>query len=149
MRIIIPIVLLCLLSNCRREDKIPAGIFSREKMEAVMWDMMQADQFVAGYIMHSDTGLNRTVESAKLYQQVFAIHKINLDELSRSIDYYRSHPALLRDIMDSLSRAKTIAPTKPVLTPADTVAAGEERLVQPTTDTQPKGRRKPQPVPVN
>ena len=150
MRIIISLAIVYVLAGCKQEKSVPPDVLSREKMEQVMWDMMQADQFVAGFLMHSDSGLNRIAESTKLYQQVFAIHDISKQDFSKSLDYYRSQPLLLKDIMDSLARTKTIAPSKPVVTPVDTVPAGEERIVEPLKDTFIRpGKRRLSPVPVN
>ena len=114
MRIIIPIVLLCLVSNCRREDKIPAGIFSREKMEAVMWDMMQADQFLTDFVFNRDTSLDRLEGYTSYYQQILDVHKISKEEFKRSFIYYRDRPALMKEVLDSLSSRTVVDQAAPI-----------------------------------
>ena len=51
-------------------------ILPQKKMQAVLWDMMRADQFLTDYVLNKDSSLNKITESLKYYQQIFAIHKI-------------------------------------------------------------------------
>ena len=75
-------------------------------MQAVVWDMMRADQFVTILYLEKDSTLDRNTESIKLYQQVFRIHQISKEEFQQSLSFYRSHPALLKVIMDSLKSSQ-------------------------------------------
>lgn len=153
MRIIVFITALLLFAGCKRREKIPPGILSNDKMEEVMWDMMKADQFLTSFVIRGDTSVNQLKERTQLYQQVLALHGITRDELAKSIEYYKSKPALMKNIMDSLSITHTIAPTLPVDV-ADTVSAGEERIVTPLDSVTPpvepvQPRRRNPAVPVN
>ena len=38
-------ILLFTAAGCSDKNNIPSGILSREKMEGVLWDMIQADQY--------------------------------------------------------------------------------------------------------
>jgi Domain of unknown function (DUF4296) len=75
-------------------------------MEAVLWDMMRADQFVAVYVLPKDTSLKKETEIKKWYDSVYAIHKITEAGFQKSFLYYKSHPQLLRQVMDSISNSK-------------------------------------------
>jgi len=97
------VYILFLTAACRSKDGISTGILTQKKMQAVIWDLMRADQFLADYVLNNDTTLDKTRESLKYYQQIFAIHKINKEEFQHSFSFYVSQPALLKAIMDSIS----------------------------------------------
>lgn len=84
-----------------------------DKMEALLWDMMRADKFLADYVLNKDTTKKIDSESVKLYQQIFAIHQVTGDQFQKSFAYYKEHPEQLQAIMDSLSKP-TAAPTEMV-----------------------------------
>ena len=73
---------------------------------------MRADKFLADFVLNKDSGLNKKMESIKYYQKIFAIHQINKEEFQQSFAYYRSHPALFKMIMDSLTNISKDAPTE-------------------------------------
>jgi hypothetical protein len=91
---------------------VPSGILSPKEMQAVMWDMLRADQFLTSFVFNKDSTLNKTTESIKYYQQVFSIHQISEEEFQKSFSYYKAHPSLFKIIMDSLSKTTTDAPTQ-------------------------------------
>ena len=97
------------LFSCKQDKD--SGILSTEKMEAILWDMMRADEMV-NYQFSIDTSLNRNKKASELYNQIFSIHKISKQEFDRNFKYYQSRPDLLKTIFDSLSSKS------PTLTPA-------------------------------
>ena len=100
MRIILILVSLIFLCSCKtnRSDEI----LSKKKMQAVLWDIMQADVYANQMIKH-DTTKNSAVENAKLQQQIFTIHKISRSTFDKSYAYYQAHPNDMQTILDSLS----------------------------------------------
>lgn len=82
-----------------------SGILSENKMREVMWDMIRADQYVAGFLL-KDSTRNKKDESIKLYENIFRIHKITRETFKKSLDYYSSQPDLFRPIIDSLAQRK-------------------------------------------
>ncbi|MDZ4793667.1 MAG: DUF4296 domain-containing protein [Bacteroidota bacterium] len=113
------LILLIITAGCRSKNKIPRDVLPQKKMQAILWDMMRVDQFLADYVLNKDSSKNKTTESLQYYQQVFAIHKISKEEFQRSFSYYKSHPVLLKAVMDSISASPkdTVQPavmTKPV-----------------------------------
>ena len=92
-----------LLAACKSRDHIPKNVLPQLKMQKVLWDMIRADQYLADFVVNKDSALNRRTENMQLYQQVFTIHHISKEEFQHSFSFYRSHPALLKIIMDSLS----------------------------------------------
>lgn len=114
MKLIFPaILLLSLLAACGGKNKIPGGILPKEKMEAVLWDILEADQFLSDFVFSKDTTLDKLAESMHLYEQVFHIHNTSREEFSRSFAYYRSHPVLLKEVLDSLNVKQMPQPVLP------------------------------------
>lgn len=113
-----------ILSSCSDKKDVPSGILAREKMEIVLWDLMRADQFLGNYVFNHDTAKNRTKESLLYYERVFRLHETNREAFEKSFAWYRSHPALFKDIMDSISAPVTAAGQDmpvPVLNRPDTI----------------------------
>ncbi len=91
------------LAACKNRNHIPNRILKPAKMQAVLWDMVRADQLLNDNILKKDSSLNRVTESIKLYQQVFHIHSISKEKFQQSFSFYRTHPGLLKVILDSLN----------------------------------------------
>jgi hypothetical protein len=92
-----------LLFACSGKNDAPSGVLEREKMEDVMWDMMQADQYYREYLLRDSMGKDVQQMRYSLYEEVFKIHKISKAGFDKSYDYYSSRPKLIKDIFDSLS----------------------------------------------
>jgi hypothetical protein len=73
-------------------------------MQAIVWDMMRADQYLGDFVFPKDTSINKDSQSIRMYQQILAIHKLSKEEFNRSWNYYKAHPALMQQIMDTVSR---------------------------------------------
>ncbi len=100
------IAFFALLAASCHQSKTPKNILPKEKIKAVMWDMMLADHYLTDNIFSKDTSLNRSEESIKLYQQVFYIHKTTKEEFYQSLDHYKSKPEELKILFDSLENWK-------------------------------------------
>ena len=111
--LVIPLAIF-IFTACKGKNKIPADVLTQKKMQAVMWDMMRADHFLTDYVFNKDSGLDKTAESFKYYQQIFALHQTNTEQFRKSYSFYTSHPYLFKAIMDSLSKpaAAEEAPTQ-------------------------------------
>lgn len=81
---------------------IPKDVMKKEKMQMVMWDMLQADDFVREYMVNRDSTLDDTAEYLNMYERVFRMHGTTREEFDRSFNYYREHPALMKEVMDSM-----------------------------------------------
>jgi hypothetical protein len=92
-----------LLFSCRGKDALPNGVLRPPEMKLVMWDMMRADQFLSDYVFSRDSSLNHYMESAKWYGDILAIHHVSQEEFRKSFNYYNTHPALMKDLMDSIA----------------------------------------------
>ncbi len=87
------------------QNKVPADILPQPKMQAVLWDMMRADEFIINYAS-KDSGYNMTKESLRLYEQVYSIHKTTKAQFQKSLTYYNREPGLFKAILDSLEKKR-------------------------------------------
>lgn len=70
-------------------------------MQAVLWDMMQADETI-DYYSANDSSFRSKSSNIDYYQKIFSIHKITKEDFTRSLTYYENNPARLKPILDSL-----------------------------------------------
>ncbi len=107
------------LLACSRKENIPDGILPEKKMQAVLWDIMRADQFLASFVLSRDTSLDKREESIKLYSRIFRVHTVTKEDFQKSMAYYSAHPELLKVLMDSVS---ALAIRRPLTQPDTPVA---------------------------
>jgi hypothetical protein len=92
--------------SCSSKHKIPDGILGPPKMQAILWDILRADEFVLNYTRH-DSSASLKDKSTRLYSEVFKIHNITRSQFEKSIDFYNLHPDLFKIVIDSLEKKKT------------------------------------------
>jgi Domain of unknown function (DUF4296) len=103
MRITFFIVFVTHIVACGSKGDVPKAVLPKEKMEDVMWDMLRADEFVKEYMLARDSSLRDTAEYIKMYERIFRLNKTNLEQYAESFTYYRTHPKLMKEILDSLN----------------------------------------------
>lgn len=105
--------LLLLLSffilSCSGEEA-PKGVFTQEKMSAVLYDIILADEWV-DFSRMSDSAYLNFSKRAAIYDSIFQLHTIEKEDYVASISYYQSRPDLLKEVLESL---KTKADTTSV-----------------------------------
>jgi Domain of unknown function (DUF4296) len=114
--------LLLFLFGCSGKDNLPSGVIPRDKMEKVIWDMIQADQYHREYVIRDS--LKKDVRKARyeLYEEVFKMHNITKSTFDKSFEYYSTHPKVMREMFDSLSvkgNRRLQDFYKPAIDPAD------------------------------
>lgn len=117
MRRMVTALLLLSVLSCGKPDKVPDGVLPPAKMQEVLWDMIQADEFLRNYVIHRDTLDDDTLSSMKVYDRVFQLHGTSRPEFDSSYNYYRRHTLLLKEILDTLSKrgqADAGAPTRKI-----------------------------------
>lgn len=90
--------------SCADKKKIPKDILPPQKMQAILWDMISAGEFLNTFILKKDSAVNKDSVSLKIYGQVFHIYHITKEQFDKSYSYYRDHPELMKVIIDSLSK---------------------------------------------
>lgn len=149
-------VIVCFLVCCTDKDKIPAGVLNQDKMEKVLWDMIQAERYRETFVRDSSKDLK--AETFTLYAQVFAIHKISKDEFIKSYKFYMSRPDIARGMFDSLAtkasrrreemyKPKSVDSTK--VKPTVDSVKGQQPATTAPVDSAKKVSPKPVPAPVS
>lgn len=87
--------------SCQNKNEIPSGILKPDKMQAVLWDVINADAFTAEFIK-KDSAKNAAKENLKLQQQIFAIHHVSKESFYKSYDYYKTRTSVLKVMLDSM-----------------------------------------------
>lgn len=100
---------LWLIMSCGSKDALPKDVMPREKMQVVMYDLMRSTEFLNTYVFSKDSNINKQAESQKWHDKVFEIHKISRADFERSFTYYKTHPELMRVLMDSLNQKEVTA----------------------------------------
>lgn len=143
--LLIVILGVCVLS-CGRGTSVPAGILSAEKMEAVLWDLLRADQFVSNYVTTRDTSVNGHAKGPQLYSAILKKHGLTDSSFQVSMSYYKSHPKLLYPILDSIGQQPTLAPTplatSPATDPTDSLSPQAVSAAPTTPSAAPKSTEK-------
>lgn len=94
-------ILTCIYS-CTDKDSIPKRVLAPAKMENVLWDMIQAERYSTTFLKRDSTKDNK-LETFKLYDEVFQIHKITREQFVESYKFYLSRPDIMKTLLDSLS----------------------------------------------
>ena len=90
------------LASCSNRQ-VPDDVLEPEKMEAVVWDMIQTGEFLNGFVLFRDTFYNNVQESRRWYDKVYELHQISQEDFIRSYEYYKNHPKLMKRVFDSLA----------------------------------------------
>jgi len=103
-RAVVLMLLLCCAvgAGCSDKNSVPGDILSTDKMEGVMWDMAQADQYAALYVAKDSAHIDRKAETMRLYAEVLRLHQVKPEEFRKSYRYYLSHPELNQLLFDSV-----------------------------------------------
>jgi hypothetical protein len=101
MRIAICLLILACLAGCSAKDKVPSDIIPRDRMSSILWDMVQAEQYSDAYLVKDSAHIDVKVGTLRLYQQVFQLHKVSLDEFRKSLHFYLDHPDMSRGLFDT------------------------------------------------
>lgn len=103
---------LLLLVACRNGAQ-PDGVLPPEKMQALLWDLMQADE-VADMRMQADSlRLGNSRYYTNEYQKVLQLHGLSQKGLRNNLAYYKSHPNEFKPIIDSLQKSAERLPVTP------------------------------------
>lgn len=117
--------LVLMASGCSDKDSLPAGVLPHDKMEAVMWDVIQSEQYSANFLVKDTPRLDLKLENLRMYDEVFRLHQTSREEFRKSYQYYMGRADLAQVLFDSLlnkgNRLRTESysrPARPVVTPA-------------------------------
>ena len=95
------IAVFCMI-GCSDKQRSSSGILGKEKMQAVMWDIIQADVFTEQFVKR-DSSKNARLENMQLQNKIFALHKVTRVDYYKSYNYYIYNTDLMKVILDSMS----------------------------------------------
>jgi Domain of unknown function (DUF4296) len=97
------LLFLCVLFfSCGRKQVPEAKMLSSEKMQAVMWDIFQAEAYTEFYLK-KDSTKNLFIQNAALQKKIFSIHQVSKEDFLKTYDYYSNHSNDMRILLDSVS----------------------------------------------
>lgn len=129
MRVLFIILSLVLLVACKSKPT-PRGILEPKPMQAILWDMLMAGEFLQGYVLLRDTGIHKLVKSDQVYNKVLALHKIDRETFDKSLAWYRENPQMMKAVLDSIAAHNK---EKTELQPLPVVPAIDPGVVVPDT----------------
>jgi hypothetical protein len=145
MKRLLPFVsLLILLVSCQQASSRPDPILSPEKMEPLLWELLQADQFVSSFVAGRDTTLATHATGPKLYRSILNKYGVSDSVFKASLAYYKAHPKQFLPMLDSMSQKPDQAPTLKIDSQLDSLPKSG-----PTTSPTPNIQRDPRKPPVN
>lgn len=101
---------LLLFPACSPKESRPADVLPPDKMEIVLWDMVNAAEFYNAFINRLDSSFNKDSAKDATYASVYRLHGIDKKQFERSYSWYQQHPDKMAVVLDSLSR-KNAPPT--------------------------------------
>lgn len=123
-----------LILACSDKNELPKGILPKQKMQDVIWDIIRAEEFLNGFVIYKDTSIDKAAETKKWYDKIYQLHKITKKDFDRSYAYYKGHPVLMKEMLDSLSKRTPVNPpgqasptSKDTANKKDTVSIGDKR----------------------
>lgn len=102
MRPLVIVFTILLLGGCANTDSIPGDILSKDKMETIIWQLVQSDEYANGRAA-KDSTIKINAEKAKVYQQVFELNGTSMPEFKKSYAFYMEHPNISKEMFDSIS----------------------------------------------
>lgn len=101
-------IIILAIAGCSGGNELPADVIAMKPMQRIVWDMIQADE-AATQQSFGDSTLNLKQASFRMYDQVFAIHKVSREQFFKSYRYYQGRPDLYRRLMTGV---KVVAETE-------------------------------------
>jgi hypothetical protein len=89
-------------SGCSDKESVPKDVLSHDKMEAVMWDVIEAEQYAGNYLVKDTPRLDLKMESLRMYDEIFRLHQTSREQFRKSYAYYMGRADLAQALFDSL-----------------------------------------------
>jgi hypothetical protein len=102
MRIFLAAIFLVFTLSCKEENDPPGDLIPSKKMETIIWQLIEADQYVIN-IIAKDSTKNLAAERVKLYSKVFELNSTNRAVFNNSYKYYMGRPDISKIMFDSIA----------------------------------------------
>ena len=103
MRTCLAVCIIIVVAACTDNTKVPKNIIQKDKMQKVLWDMVQADRFAVDFLPKPGDSAYDETKVLKVYQKVFNVHGITRDQFLKSYTFYLNHPDITKVLYDSIS----------------------------------------------
>ena len=100
-RIIMALWMTGLAFSCSREEKMPKDILAKEKMGTVLFEISMAESRLENFTFRDST-VNRDSALRVELDRVLLVHQLSQEGFRKSYDYYKMHPELMKDMMDTV-----------------------------------------------
>ena len=101
---------------CSGTPPVPKNVLPPEKMGAVLYDVIRADE-MADFLQTNDSTYRIFSKRASLYDTIFRLHAVNKQAFQQSLNYYQGRPDILKSILDSLQKRVSPSPVVPKKVP--------------------------------
>lgn len=101
MRLLIALSLF--LTACSGTVSVPSTVLPPKKMEAVLYDVVRADEMV-DFFSIMDSTYRTPNKRTNLYDTIFQLHAINKEVFKKSLEFYQTRPDLLKAIFEALQK---------------------------------------------
>lgn len=80
----------------------PYGILSKDKMQEVVWEMAQGNEYLASYVYARNPEINTVALNDAMIERICKVNKISKETLNKSLKYYQENPEDFVIILDSV-----------------------------------------------
>ena len=87
-------------------SSVPKDVLPQAKMEAVLYDVIRADEMV-DLLKLSDSTWQPFARRTALYDTIFQLHSVKKEEFQSSLRFYQGRPDLLKEILEELQKKVT------------------------------------------
>jgi len=101
MRMLFFVLAVLYMAGCANRDAVPGDIISKQKMETIIWQLIQSDEYI-NIRSVKDTTKKISAEKMKIYQQVFDLNGVSLAAFKKSYLFYMEHPNISKEMFDSI-----------------------------------------------
>ncbi len=126
------------LYACNDKNKRPQDILPKDKMREVLWDVMRTGEYLYTHVLYKDTAMDKAAQSQLWYEKIYQLHNISAGEFKKSYDWYKKHPQLMQEILDSITKIEPF--TIPVIDTLQEQLLPDSTLpLRPVRDTLLRG----------
>ena len=111
---------------CSSKNKVPKGILAKQEMEDVLWDLFRGGEMLEGYTLPKDSSNDKRAIAQGWYDEIFRLHKTDRSSFQKSYTWYKKHPEVMKELMDSIGAKQITSPHPPGQAAVDSAVLNKE-----------------------
>src|SRR5689334_8272988 len=115
---------------CTSKNKVPKGILAKQEMEDVLFDLFRGGEMREGYVLPKDSSANKAAIAQAWYDEIFRLHNTDRTSFQKSYTWYKKHPEVMKELMDSISAKQINNPKPPGQATVDSAVLNRESRVR-------------------